>query len=185
MTRSEARPRLSLFTLNRAALEVFGRELRAALAEDSREAIVSLLELSGGLADRVVGAQRGVDLFLVPETEPGHAALYASLRRIAKKRALEQVWRSDSPALEGRLRAYEPLRENDAVASRVDALLDADRVPWFLQRSGATAGWLPSEERLALEEALIDLEDPPAEIAALSDALRLVEGDVLCHDGLG
>ncbi len=182
---SAVRPRLSLFALDRAALDGFGRELRDALAEDSREALVSLLELSGGLADRVVGAERAVHLFLVPETDPHHAGLYASLRRIVKKRALEPAWRSDSPALEGRLRAYEPLRENAAAASRVDALLDAERVPWFLQRPGATAGWLSSSEKVALVEALSELDDPPAEIAALSDALGQVDGDVLCHDGLG
>jgi hypothetical protein len=180
-----SRSTLSLYTLDRPALDAFSMELRDTLAEDARDRLIALLELGGSFADRVKGARHAVDLFLVPESEASHAGIYASLRRIAKKRALKQAWTSPSPALEGRLRAYEPLREDAETARRADTLLDASRVPWFLRRPGGTAGWLPADDRGALGEALMELEDAPPEIRALAEALGDLPGDILCHDGLG
>jgi hypothetical protein len=180
-----SRSTLSLFTLDRPLLDAFSAELRAVLAEDAREPFIALLGLGGGFADRARAAKHAVDLFLVPETEASHAGIYASLRRVVKKRALTLAWTSPSPALEGRLRAYEPLREDAEAARRADALLESSRVPWFLRRPGGTAGWLNREDCDALREALSELEDPPPEISALAEALGELSGDVLCHDGLG
>ncbi len=180
---------LSLFALDGTALSAFEAELRDALSRDDRDAVVALLGLGGSFADVVRGAPRAVDLFLVPETAPDRAGLYASLRRVVKKRALHLLWTSASPALEGRLREYDRVREEPEVARRVDALLDARRVPWFLRRPGATAGALGGSDRQKLAEGLEDLEHRgqglPDEIVVFAKALDEAEGDVLCHDGLG
>ena len=176
------RTKLSLFALDRGALEAFSAELRAALSDDARDALITLLGLGGSFADKARSTQRAVDLFLVPEDK--ESGLYPSLRRVAKKRALSYMWTSESPALEGRLREWGGLREDAEAARLVDALLDVRRIPWFLRRPGATGGWLEAAEREALSEALTCLEDPPDELVAFGEALAAVEGDVLCHDGL-
>jgi hypothetical protein len=179
-----SRPVLSLFALDRDALEAFGADLRGVLARDDRDGLIALLGFGGAFADMSRAARRGVDLFLVPETEASHSGLYASLRRVAKKRALEHRWTSESPSLEGRLREYDLIREDLPVARRVDSLLDTRKVPWFLRRPGSTAGILASVDREALSEGLREVRDLPVEVARLADALEEAEGDVLCHDGL-
>jgi hypothetical protein len=75
------------------------------------------------------------------------------------------------------------LREDAELASLLDKLLDAGRLPWFLVRPGATSGWLPEAKADELTVALRPLEPSlPPEIVAFSKALREVEGDVLAHD---
>ena len=176
------RTKLSLFALDRESLDTFSAELHRALAEDARQDLVTLLELGGSFADKARSVRWAVDLFLVPEEK--ESGLYASLRRVAKKRALSYMWSSDAPALEGRLREWEELRE-DAEASRlIDGLLDRRRIPWFLRRPGGTGGWLEAEQAQALSEAILHLDDPPDELLAFAEALATIEGDVLCHDGL-
>jgi hypothetical protein len=179
-----SRPLLSLFVLDAPALASFKAELHTALAGDDRSALVTLLDLHGDFAERARSVERAVDLFLVPESDPSRSGLYAALRRVTKKRALEHVWTSDSPALEGRLRQYDDLRADPEAAKLVDALLDQDRLPWFLRRPLATAGRLLQPEREALAQGLLMLDDPPPELCALGHALAEASGDVVCHDGL-
>jgi hypothetical protein len=179
-----SRPLLSCFALDAPALFAFEGELRAALTSDDRAALVGLLGLQGDFAERARSTERAVDLFLVPESDPSRSGLYASLRRVVKKRALEHVWTSESPALEGRLREYEALRAEPTLARRIDQMLDPATVPWFLRRPGATAGRLPSDDRAELAAALLALDDPPPELALFGGALNEVEGDILLHDGL-
>jgi hypothetical protein len=179
------RPLLSLFRLDQGALAAFEAELRDLLTRDDRDGLIALLGLGGSFVDLARAAPRAVDLFLVPESEATHAGLYKSLRRVAKKRSLEHAWTSESAALEGRLREYDVIREDANLASRVDALLDSSRVPWFLRRPGATAGALGSPDRQALADALhLRRDELPEEVGHLADALGELEGDVLCHDGL-
>jgi hypothetical protein len=178
-----SRPLLSLFALDRGALGAFEEELRDVLTRDDRDALVVLLGLGESFAAMARAGPRAVDLFLVPETEVSHAGLYASLRRVAKKRALELRWTSASAALEGRLREYDVIREDAGLARSVDGLLDPRRVPWFLRRPGCTAGTLPSAERELLAEGL-HAHDLPDEVVKLADALEELDGEVLCHDGL-
>jgi hypothetical protein len=176
---------LSLFALDRDALLAFERELHDILSRDDRDALVSLLGLGGGFADMARSTPRAVDLFLVPETEASRSGLYASVRRVAKKRALVHVWTSASPSLEGRLREYDVIREHEGLARDVDRLLDSSRLPWFLRRPGGTGGTLASPDREQLSHGLDELRrDLPDEVAALADALSEMDGDVLCHDGL-
>jgi hypothetical protein len=105
---------------------------------------------------------------------------------VAKKRALELAWTSEAPSLEGRLRAFEPLREERRVAALVDKLLDSARLPWFLVRPGATGGWLDAPPRQELATALRELRPAlPRELAAFADAVAEMDGAVLAHDGLG
>jgi hypothetical protein len=179
-----SRPLLSLFDVDRDALTVLETELRDVFARDDRDALVALLGLAGGFVDRVRASTRAVDLFLVPESDAAHAGLYAALRRIAKKRTLSAAWTSDAPALEGRLREYDLVREDPEVARRVDTLLDASRVPWFLRKAGATAGLLSSTDRESLSDRLLAVADLPPEVQSFAEALASLPGAVLCHDGL-
>jgi hypothetical protein len=124
-------------------------------------------------------------LFLVPEDDPESAPLVASLRRVGKRAALERVWTSASPALEGRLRAYDVLRDEADVAEALDRLLNAELLPWFLRPSGSTGGWLDGGERAALVERMEALASAlPDEVNAFVEALGAVEGDVMIHDRL-
>lgn len=177
-----SRPLLSLFTVDRPALAAFEEELKELFYKDDRDALITLLGFGASFAEQVRAAPRAVDLFLVPESEA--TGFYASVRRIAKKRALEHAWTSTSPALEGRLREYDIIREDAALARSVDALLDPRRVPWFLRRPGGTAGMVSAAEGEGIAEGLQSKEDLPEEVVHLAEALAGLDGDLLCHDGL-
>ena len=181
----KARPLLSLYTLNRPELKAFSSEIRAVLTSDDREGLARILGLGAELSARVGKGPRAVDWFLRDEADPAAAPLYASLRRVAKKRALALAWTSAEPSLEGRLRAFDLLREDARLAGLIDKLLDAERLPWFLTRPGATAGWLDSARREDLAGALRPLRASlPKELVAFADAIRDLDGDVVAHDML-
>ena len=180
-----SRTTLSLFALDRAALKTLSAELRQVLETDDRAGLVAMLGLAGSLAERVSSSARAVDWFLRPESDSEAAPIYASLRRITKKRALDLAWTSEEPALEGRLRQFDILREERPVAALVDKLLDPARLPWFLLRPSATAGWLDSAKREELAAGMRRLA--PAftkELTDFADALADVDGDVVAHDAL-
>jgi hypothetical protein len=182
---SGERPRLSLYALDRPALQAFSKELKALLLTDDRPGTAALLGLGSELAARLAGGPRAVDWLLRPESDPESAPFFASLRRVAKKRALELGWQSTEPSLEGRLRHFDLLREDAAIAGLIDKLLDSNRLPWFLVRPGATSGWLDDARRQELAGELRKLKPSlPRELAAFADALGEVEGDVVAHDML-
>jgi hypothetical protein len=174
-----------LYALDREKLSQFSSELRDLLSRDDRAGFAALLGLGDQVRRRVDDARWTIDLLLRPEDDPHVVPIFASLRRVAKARALSVAWSSDSPALEGRLRAYDVLRDEPPVAEKIDRLLESSRVPWFLQRPGATAGWLPDAERMDLTEELEGLSPAlPDEVNAFAQGLREVDGDVLLHDRL-
>lgn len=182
---AEARPLLSLYALDRPALQALSKELRALLWADDRAGIAAALGLGEALAARLTEGPRAVDWFLRPESDPEAAPLFASLRRVAKKRALSLAWTSAAPSLEGRLRHFDLLREDADLASLLDKLLDSNRLPWFLVRPGATGGWLDAAKREELAGELRKLKAAlPGELAAFAEALGEVEGDVLAHEKL-
>src|SRR5437868_6017646 len=121
-----ARPLLTLFSLDRAALDALSGELRPLLVSDDRAAVAKLLGLGEALAQKLA-TRAAVEWFLRTDDDAEATAFHASLRRIAKKRALEQVWTSEHPSLEGRLRAYDTLRDEPTVAAAVDRALDPGR----------------------------------------------------------
>src|SRR5262249_41651860 len=133
--------------------KAFSAELQTILKADDRPGLATLLGLGEALAARVASGPRAVDWFLRLETDPEALPLFASLRRIAKKRSLTLAWTSAEPSLEGRLREFNLLREDAVIAGLVDKLLDSKRLPWFLVRPGATSGWLGGAdgEKLAAE----------------------------------
>jgi hypothetical protein len=182
-----ARTLLSLYRLDRDALAALGLELRTLLEADDHAGVAKLLGLGEALAARIA-QRRAVDWFL--RDDEGEAApFHASLRRITKKRALERVWTSEHPSLEGRLRAYEPLREAEGAATAIDRALDPSRVPFFLHRKGATTGQLDEPARAHLAGILgssgsLRDDDLPPELAAFGDALDEEDGTLLVHDGL-
>ncbi|MEP7121829.1 MAG: hypothetical protein ABJE95_12995 [Byssovorax sp.] len=179
----KARPLLSLYTLNRPELKAFSSEIRAVLTSDDREGLARILGLGAELSARVGKGPRAVDWFLRDEADPAAAPLYASLRRVAKKRALELAWTSAEPSLEGRLRAFDVLRDDARLASLIDKLLDAERLPWFLVRPGATSGWLDRAKREDLAGQMRPLRSSlPKELQAFADAIRDLDGDVVVHD---
>jgi hypothetical protein len=183
--REEDRPRLSLYALDRPALKAFAAELKAALLADDRAALASLLGLGSDLAARLASGPRAVDWLLRPEGDAAAAPLFASLRRVAKKRALSLAWTSAEPSLEGRLRHFDLIREDAAVAALVDKLLDSQRLPWFLVRPGATSGWLDGKGRETLAGELRQLRPSlTKELVTFADAIREVDGDVVAHDRL-
>ncbi|MEZ4298598.1 MAG: hypothetical protein R3B70_26840 [Polyangiaceae bacterium] len=176
---------LSLYSLDRPALQGFAKELREGLLADDRERLANLLELKGALAERLGETPRVIDWFLRPESNPEAAPLFSSLRRVAKKRALELQWTSPVPSLEGRLRQYDLLREDESLAKRIDKLLSASRLPWFLVRPGATCGWLDGAGRAELASGLRQVRAAlPEELAAFAEALADMEGDAVAHDAL-
>jgi hypothetical protein len=180
-----SRTALSLYRLDRPELAQFSSELRALLVNDDRRGLASFLGLGEQLATRVASASRAVDLFLRPEDDPESSPLFASLRRVAKRAALEHVWTSAAPSLEGRLRAYDVLREEDDIAGPVDRLLDSANLPWFLQRPGATGGWIEDAARAELAQRMEGLGPSlPDEVNAFVEALGGMDGDALVHDGL-
>jgi hypothetical protein len=181
----ENRPRLSLYALDRPALKALSAELKALLLADDRPGLAALLGLGPDLAARVASGPRAVDWLLRPEGDAAAAPLFASLRRVTKKRALELSWTSTEPSLEGRLRHLDLIREDAAIAALVDKLLDGQRMPWFLVRPGATSGWLDAAKREDLAGQLRRLEPSlPKELAAFAGAIREIDGDVVAHDGL-
>jgi hypothetical protein len=179
------RPVLSLYRLDRTKLSEVSGRLRRVLAEDDKAGFSSLLGLGEELAQRVGAARWSVDLMLRPDTDALAGPLFASLRRIAKRAALEQVWKSESPSLEGRLRAYDVIRDEPEVAALLDRLLDSASLPWFLQRPGATGGWLEDRQRTLLATGLEAMGPAlPDEVNAFVEALGGMDGDALVHDKL-
>jgi hypothetical protein len=179
------RSTLSLFTLDRPALIELSKELKSTLLADDRQALAKLLELGGSLVERVAEGPRVVDWFLRPETDASSSPLFASLRRVAKKRALSLAWTSPAASLEGRLRAFDVLREDKNIAGLLDKLLDPNRLPWFLVRPGATCGWLDNDKRGKLASALRPWRAAlPDEVVEFANAIREVDGAVVIHDAL-
>ena len=180
---SADRPKLSLYSLDRPALKALAAELKTLLLADDRAGLTKTLELGTGFADRIASGPRAVDWFLRPESDPEAGPLFASLRRVTKKRALSLAWTSAEPSLEGRLRQHDILREEPAVIDLLDKLLDSDRLPWFMVRPGATAGWLDDAQRERLAGHLRQLRPAmPKEIAEFADAVDAVDGAVVAHD---
>jgi hypothetical protein len=180
-----SRPLLSLYRLDRGKLHDLSVQLRELLARDDRPALAKLLGLGEELSRRLSAEHWAVGMMLRPDEDAQAAPIFASLRRVAKRAALEHVWTSESPALEGRLRAYDVLREEQDVADGIDRLLDAARLPWFLQRPGGTAGWLDRAQRETLANRLEELGPAlPDEVNAFVEALGGMDGDVLVHDRL-
>ncbi len=183
--RREERPKLSLYAFDRPALKGFSAELKAALLGDDRKALATMLGLGAGLAEKLATGPRAVDWFLRPDGDPEASALFASLRRVAKKRALEKAWTSDEPSLEGRLRNFDLLREDPKVAGLIDKLLDSERLPWYLVRPGGTGGWLDEAKRLELARAMRGLLPAlPKELSGFARALADMDGAVIAHDAL-
>ena len=184
-----ARALLSLYRVDRAALRALSDALRAELAEDDHAAVARRLGLGPSLAERLA-SRPAIDWLVRPDDDPEAAPLFASLRRVAKKGALEKVWTSEHPSLEGRLRAFEPLRDEPAAAAAIDRALDPAPVPFFLLRKGGTAGILGDADRAAIAAVLgasgsIRDDDLPPELAAFGDALEeLDDGELLVHDAL-
>jgi hypothetical protein len=180
-----SRPVLSLYRLDRPKLAELSTRLRDLLEKDDRAGLSSMLGLGAELAKRVADARWSVDLMLRADDDALVAPIFASLRRVAKRAALEHVWTSESPSLEGRLRAYDVLREDEQLASRIDRLLDPKRLPWFLQRPGGTGGWLDDRQRIDLAQAMEALGPAlPNEVNAFVEAFGGMDGDALVHDRL-
>jgi hypothetical protein len=179
------RPLLSLYRLDRSKLSEFSDKLRDVLTRDDRAALSAVLGLGEELARRVGEVKSAIHLMLRCDDDADVAPLFASLRRVAKRAALEHVWTSQSPSLEGRLRAYDVLREDPDIAAQLDRLLDPFRLPWFLQRPGATGGWLDDQERSTLARGVESLGPAlPEEVNAFAEALGAMDGDALVHDRL-
>ncbi|HHH11727.1 MAG TPA: hypothetical protein ENK23_06615 [Sorangium sp.] len=180
-----SRPLLTLYDLDRPALKALSSELRAALTAADVDALAQLLELGESAREVLASFPRVVEPFLLPQHHARAKLLWASLRRIAKKRALTCVSRSDSPALEGRLRAFEPLRDDRQAAVLVDKLLNPQRLPWFLRRRGASGGWLDGDQCQQLATRMRRLRPRlTPELQAFADVLRQLDADAVLHDGL-
>jgi hypothetical protein len=180
-----SRPLLSLYRLDRDKLHELSAKLRELLARDDRAGISALLGLGEELARRLAAGHWAVELMLRPDEDPQASPIFASLRRVAKRAALEHVWTSESAALEGRLRAYDVLRDESDIADAIDRLLDPVRLPWFLQRPGGTGGWIGDEQRETLAKRMDQLGPAlPEEVNAFVEALGGMDGDALIHDRL-
>jgi NAD(P)-dependent dehydrogenase (short-subunit alcohol dehydrogenase family) len=180
-----SRPVLSLYRLDRDKLHELSAQLRALLARDDRAGLSALLGLGEELARRLAAERWAVGILLRPDDDAQASPIFASLRRVAKRAALEHVWTSESPALEGRLRAYDILREEQDVAEAIDRLLDPVRLPWFLQRPGGTGGWIVDDQRETLAKRMEEIGPAlPDEINAFVEALGGMDGDALVHDRL-
>ncbi len=180
-----SRALLTLYELDRAALKALSAELRDTLTKNDVDALAGLLELGDKAREIASKFERTIDPFLLPDTHDNAKVLWASLRRIAKKRALSKIATSESAALEGRLRAYEPLRDDKQAAVLVDKLLNPLRLPWFLRRKGASGGWLNGEQREQLGLRLSKLRPTlTPELNALARSLAEVDADAVLHDGI-
>jgi len=179
------RPMLSLYALDRPALVALTSELKTLLVADDREGIARVLELGAAFAGRLAEGPRAVDWFLRNETDEAAAPLFASLRRVTKKRALTHSWTSTEASLEGRLRQYDVLRAEPEIAKLIDKLLDSTRLPWFMERTGVTSGWLDDEKRSRLVTEMKPLRAAlPQPIVDFAEALDEVEGDVVIGEGI-
>ncbi len=168
---------LVLYELDRDELKRFSAELEAVLKADDRAALAALLGLD---AAALAAPERSVDAFLVREE-----GLWTALRRAAKRRALTPRFASDSPALEGRLRAFDALRDDASSAAAVDKLLNPRRLPWYLRAPAATCGWLDGSERAKLAARLERLGPQlTPELLAFARGLAALHGDVVAHDAL-
>jgi hypothetical protein len=176
---------LALYELERPALKTFTQELKQTLLADDKRALCELLELGDALAEKVAASGRLVDLFLLPEDDAQVVPLLASLRRISRKRAMSKVFTSTHPSLEGRLRAYDVLRDDKKISRSIDRLLNPNRLPWYLRRAGATCGWLAGDERLELAAAITKLEPSlTPELSEWLQGLDEAEGDIVAHDSM-
>ena len=176
---------LCLYELDRPALKQLSSELREALYDDDSVALGSFLELGDKLTARLGEAERLVDWFLRDDTDEAAAPLYASLRRVSKKRALTPLLSDAERSLEGRLRGFELLREDKALAAAIDKLLNPKRVPWYLRRRGCTCGWLDNDTRDELVRRCRPLRPSlTPELRRFADALEEAQGDIIAHDGL-
>jgi hypothetical protein len=182
---STGRATLSLYELDRARLKELSVELKQVLSEDDRAALAKLLELGPDLTARLSEGERMVDLFLLPESDARAAPLFASLRRVSKKRALTKVMQSSDPALEGRMRGFEPLRDQKELARALDQLMNPLRLPWYLRKSGCTCGWIDGETRGTLVEGMRRLKSALSpELLELYEGLVEIEQDAVLHDAL-
>ncbi|HZO13888.1 MAG TPA: hypothetical protein VFB62_11540 [Polyangiaceae bacterium] len=180
-----SRATLSLYELDRPALQQLSADLKRVLADDDRAAFATLLELGPDLAKRLDEVERLVDCFLLPDSDVRVAPLHASLRRISKKRALTKMMESSDAALEGRLRGFEPLRKDASTARLLDQLMNPQRLPWYLRRSGSTCGWIDGNGRTALTQAMRRMKSAlPPELVELLDGLEQLDADAVLHDGL-
>jgi glutamine synthetase adenylyltransferase len=179
-----ARSLLRLYELDRDQLKVVSQQLKTALREDSREKLAKLLELSEAMTDSL--QQRPlVELFLMPQSDPQSAAIFASLRRISKKRAITAMFDSEALSLEGRLREFESLRNNNIIARQLDRLLNPKRLPWYLRRPGASCGWLRKDQRQELVAEMKPLRTGlPPEVQDFLRGLDGIDDDVVLHDSL-
>ncbi len=180
-----SRTTLSLYELDREALQALSAELRASLESDDLAALCATLELSDAMRPVLQARQRLVDAFLLPPERADTKPLWSSLRRIAKKRALTKVLTSSDQALEGRLRSFEPLRERRDAADLIDKLLNPKRLPWYLRVKDASGGWIDGGQRRRLVAELERLRPRlTPELIELADALGDVSADAVLHDGL-
>jgi hypothetical protein len=176
---------LCLYELDRPALKRISAELEATLRADDHAELAKLLELSDALATKLRDRERLVDWFLLPDEHPDAKPLLASLRRISKKRAFTKVLESSDSALEGRLRNFDALRENKRAATLVDKLLSQKRLPWYLRTTGGTCGWIDSDKRAELCDAMAAMRNSlTPELIELLDGLKDVSGDAVLHDSL-
>lgn len=179
-----ARSFLRLYDLDRDELKAVSSELKVALSDNSLEKLAKLLELSDAmkaiLADRPL-----VELFLLPQSHSQSKALFASLRRVSKKRAITAIYDSEALSLEGRLREFEALRNNNNLARQLDRLLNPKRLPWYLRRPGASCGWLRDDQRQDLVAEMKPLRRAlPPEVQDFLIGLDSIDGDVVLHDSL-
>jgi len=179
------RATLSLYELDRAALQRLSAELETVLAADDRDGLATLLELGSKVTESLGSCSRLVDLFLRTEDDSTTKTLFASLRRISKKRALTKVMTSTDPALDGRLRGYDVLRECRPAATLVDKLINPNRLPWYLRVRDATCGWLDAVQCKALATEMRHLRPSlTPELRELMDGIEAIEADAVLHDSI-
>jgi hypothetical protein len=180
-----SRGTLTLYQLDREQLKRLSAELECLLGDDDRAGLASLLELDLGVRAVLDRTARLVDILVRPDHDSEAAPVFVALRRAGKRRALTATFTSDNPALEGRLRAFDALREDATVAEAIDKLLSPKRLPWYLRVSGATCGWIDDDQRKAIVLRSKRIRSTlTQELAAFAAALDEIEGDVVAHDGL-